>query len=222
MCLSSAPVYNFELLHFQLKTICLKGSGSFFQHFWQCIRWELFFCNIYAGVPYHRVAEAHLRLAAQPHIGPKWTISRSEQYPEGPYMYSPWSELCPKFVQGMWARWTLSEQIWWSNRDPWALGSCFEIICFEFSCIDLGGPALFNIQMQDFLIKHVICTPGYDLSRESFQIKGLSSWSFLVYRGALYAVTLFLGQSHCKVFKSAWILICRQGCFMTCCHDMRH
>ena len=121
MCLSSAPVYNFELLHFQLKTICLKGSGSFFQHFWQCIRWELFFCNIYAGVPYHRVAEAHLRLAAQPHIGPKWTISRSEQYPEGPYMYSPWSELCPKFVQGMWARWTLSEQIWWSNRDPWAL-----------------------------------------------------------------------------------------------------
>ena len=27
------------------------------------------------------VAGAHLRLAAQPHIGPKWTISRSEQYP---------------------------------------------------------------------------------------------------------------------------------------------
>ena len=117
----------------------------------------------------------------------------------------------------MWARWTLSEQIWWSNRDPWALGSCFEIICFEFSCIDLGGPALFNIQMQDFLIKHVICTPGYDLSRESFQMKGLSSWSFLVYRGALYAVTLFLAQTHCKVFKSAGVLICRQWCFMTLC-----
>ena len=160
MCLSSAPVYNFELLHFQLKTICLKGSGSFFQHFWQCIRWELFFCNIYAGVPYHRVAEAHLRLAAQPHIGPKWTISRSEQYPEGPYMYSPWSlfNSCGRGEH-------LLNKLDYVIETP---GQRLWVIRFELSCIDLWGPALFNIQMQDFLIKHVICTPGHDFFRDGF------------------------------------------------------
>ena len=76
--------------------------------------------------------------------------------------------------------------------------------------------------MQDFLIKHVICTPGDDLFSEGVQIIGLIARSFLVYRGALYVVTLFLGQSHCKVIKSAWILICRQGCFRTFCYDMMH
>ena len=53
------------------------------------------------------------------------------------------------------------------------MGSGFELIHFELSCIGLRGPALFNIQMQDFLIKHVICTPGDDLFRAGFQIIGL-------------------------------------------------
>ena len=65
------------------------------------------------------------------------------------------------------------------------MGSGFELIRFELSCIDLWGPALFNIQMQDFLIKHVICTPGHDIFREGFQIKPWvpgKSW----YTGVLY------------------------------------
>ena len=144
--------------------------------------WALGSCFefIHAGVIDHRVAEAHLRQAAQPHIGPKWTISRSEQYPEGPYMHSPWSDMCLRFAQRTWVMRAPFEQFWWSNRDPWALGSCFEFISFDFSCIDLWGPALFNIQIQDFMITHVICTPGHDISKESFQNKRLQ---FLVIFG---------------------------------------
>ena len=49
--------------------------------------------------------EAYLRQAPQARCGPKWTISRSEQYPEGPYMYSPWSEQYPEgpYIYSPWS-----------------------------------------------------------------------------------------------------------------------
>ena len=111
-------------------------------------------------------------------------VARSEQHagvnniPKG--LTCIHTELCLRFAQRTWARQAPFKQVWWSNRDPWALGSCFEFISFDFSCIDLWGPALFNIQIQDFMITHVICTPGHDISRESFQNKRLQ---FLVIFG---------------------------------------
>ena len=147
-----------------------RGSWSFLAHRVAEAHLQLWFSplcnlkflkNIHPWVLFQQWRpEAYLRQAPQARCGPKWTISRSEQYPEGPYMYSPWSlfNICGRGEH-------LLNKFDYVIETP---GQRLWVIRFELSCIDLWGPALFNIQMQDFLIKHVICTPGHDFFRDGF------------------------------------------------------
>ena len=90
-----------------------RGSWSFLAHRVAEAHFK-FLKNIHPWVLFQQWRpEGYLRQAPQARCGPKWTISRSEQYPEGPYMYSPWS-LFNIYGRG---QHLLNK---WSNRDPWA------------------------------------------------------------------------------------------------------
>ena len=49
----------------------------------------------------------------------EWTISRSEKYPKGPYMYSPWSELCLKFASKASGRLVLDTSVTKLRNNRW-------------------------------------------------------------------------------------------------------